>query len=173
MEISDLVKIGSLEFSKNNPSGISIKVKTEFQNLLSKLNKVFLIFKDHRVRYVTVKCVETTDDKKSYIQFTDSEIEDEIKSVNTVYVSLDKDEIESLDDSGEYFDPVGMKVVWREKEVAIIKDFFFNGAHDVYEIQMFDSDKLVLIPDVEAFVTETNIDGNFIRVIDLDQFLEI
>ncbi|MDD4154951.1 MAG: hypothetical protein PHY08_00065 [Candidatus Cloacimonetes bacterium] len=172
MEISDLIKIGSLEFSHNNPKKIILKPKTEFQDFISNLKQVFLIFKDHRVRYVTVNIVEIIDEKQYYLEILDDDVIKEIKQEHSISLCLNEEDIINIDNSNQYFDPIGMKVVWNNQEVAIIENFFFNGAHDVYEIKMNDG-KIVLIPDVEAFVTETNLKDCYIKVQDLDQFIDI
>jgi ribosomal 30S subunit maturation factor RimM len=172
MEISDLIKIGKLVVRSKGGTRIVVCLKTEYLKFLPRLKEVFLIFKDHRVRYGTIDIIKVLTDNKAVVKIADPDLSDELSSEESVNLCLDEEEIYELDEENTYFDPVGMKVIWNEQEVAHIKDFFYNGAHDVYELEMTDG-RLVLIPDVEAFVIETNIEQRFIRVVNLDQFLEL
>jgi len=174
MEISDLICIGKLGFSKNSndKSKIIIQLKAKYQNFLPRLVNIFLIYKDHRVRYGKIDILQIINETKAIIDLEDQDLKEELAADYQAGVYLDELELNDLDDNGIYFDPVGMKVIWNDLEVGEIKDFFYNGAHDVYEIQMSDK-RMILIPDVDSFVKETNIDERFINVVDLDQFLDI
>ena len=192
MEISDLICIGNLGFSHKNKKHY-IKIKPDYLHLIPKLSNIFLIFKDHRVRYGKIDILKVVNDNTAVITINDEDLHEELKGVDAVKIALDEDDINQIDDESIYYDPVGMKVIWDGKEVGVIKDFFFNGAHYVYELDVaryvptkMDLDvasriptKLdvankpisVLIPDVDAFVIETNIEERYIRVVDLDQFI--
>ena len=186
--ISKLVKIGKLkavEFRKDklgnngkktanesNKKHWQIVLVPEYQDYLGKLKSLYLIFKDHRVRYIKVDILRTIADNKALVTFDDEDLLQELISEDTLQVCLDEEELNSLDTENLYYDPEGMSVIWNDQNVGTIKDFFYNGAHYVYEITM-DDGKLVLIPDVEAFVTETDIEKRFIRVVELDQFIDI
>ena len=174
MEISDLIGIGKLRIRRNEEDiRFYVELTDEYQNLLPKLNKIFLIYKDHRVRYGKIHILQMLSEQKAEVDIVDDvDLRYELLKEKYVNLYLDEAEINELDDQNIYFDPLGMKVIWQEREVATIKDFFYNGAHDVYEIEMSDH-RLVLIPDVESFVIETNIEERFIRVVNLDQFLDI
>ena len=180
MEISDLMSIGKLKFGIKNRTPY-IQLRAKFLHLLPKLSNIFLIFTDHRVRYGKIDIVKMIDKDKATIKIDDDDLLEELLAEESVNVCIDEDEINSLDEDNEYFDPIGMKVIWNEQDVGVIKYFFYNGAHDVYEIELHSDknaiqeakskQKLVLIPDVEAFVKETNIEKGFIKVVDLDQFI--
>jgi len=180
MKISDLINIGRLKFSLKGGRPF-IKVKAEYQHLLPRLNNVFLIFKDHRVRYGKIDILKIIGENKAVINVDDDDLLDELSAEESVNIALDEDEINSVDEESIYYDPIGMKVIWNDEEVAVIKDFFHNGAHYVYEIVLCDQtpdttrekERVVLIPDVESFVIETNVEERFIRVVNLDQFIAI
>ena len=174
MEISDLTKIGKIKCSKNDEleKKLYLHIDEDYKSFLPKLKNIFLIYKDHRVRYGKIIDLKMIDDTKAVVNFDDDDVKAELEKEFQVTVMIDDEEFVQLDEENQYFNPIGMKVIWNEKEVATIKDFFYNGAHDVYEIEM-DDKKIVLIPDVENFVTETNTVERYIKVINLDQFLEI
>jgi len=179
MEIADLINIGKLDIRKERGSEqqlLLLKAKEEFEYLLGYLSDVFLLFTDYRVRYAKILFTDLNTQKGKQtggsVTFNDQDLLQELSSEKSVTVCLDEDEIARIDDIVGYFDPTGMSVIWNDERVATIKGFFYNGAHDVYELQMVDG-KQVLIPDVEAFVIETNPEERFIRVKDLDQFLDL
>jgi len=168
MEINDLVNIGKLKFNQTTKKPY-IMVKKSYQHLLTKLNQVFLIFKDHRVRYVSIGFIKALNEDKAIMSINDVDILQEVSTEESVGVYLEELELDNLD---ETYDPIGMKVYWNGEVVATIKHFFYNGAHYVYELLMHDK-SIVLIPDVERFVIETNIEERYIKVVDLDQFLNL
>jgi len=163
MEIDDLIQIGRLKINSKK-GGLLFTPLPEFKHLYSGLIDVFLIFKDYRVRYgkIDISANKT-------VNICDDELFQELHGEEEVIIGIDNEELKKIESENEYFDPVGMKVIYDGAEVATIDNFFFNGAHDVYELLMNDG-KIVLIPDVENFVVETNVEKRFIRVVDLDQF---
>ena len=181
-EMSNLISIGRLniKYTPHSEVGVggekelifSVTLDQQYQQILPKLNNVFLIFTDHRVRYGKIDILKRIAENKAIIRIQDDDLHHEVSKERLVNLALDEMEMNSIDEDNIYYDPIGMKVIWNDEAVAVIKDFFFNGAHYVYEIEMKDS-KLVMIPDVESFVKETNTEKNFIRVVDLDQFLEL
>ncbi|MCL1827832.1 MAG: hypothetical protein FWG20_07360 [Candidatus Cloacimonetes bacterium] len=174
MEISDLKSIGKITCSKRDESKqrFIFTLKAAYQRFLPEIKDVFLIYTDHRVRYGKIDILHVINETKAEIDIEDDDLKDELLQARQVGVYLDKEGIEQLEnDDSVYFDPIGMAVIWNEQEVARIVDFFWNGAHDVYEIKMSD-ERVVLIPDVLSFVIETDVEKRYIRVVDLDQFLE-
>ena len=177
--ISDLIHIAKLRHKKDKQTGKSElylrKIKSEFLPLIPKMNGVFLIYKDHRVRYEKMDVSSQNGEDVVYIR--DEDTLEEILKEQEVIVAIDKDTINEMDENDTYYDPIDMKVIWNDTEVATIKDFFYNGAHYVYELEINENIKdqnmtqHVLIPDVEAFVIETDTKNRFIKVVDLDQFL--
>jgi len=180
MQISDLIPIGQIQTRKSSDGQqkvMLLKLQKEFQHLLTKLGDVFLLFTDHRVRYTKIIFTQngqaiTSKNKDIEVSFDDEDTLEEILDTGKVQICLDDDEMSLLEDDDTYFDPVGMDVIWGEQSVATIKGFFFNGAHDVYEILLADG-KEVLIPDVDEWVIETNIPQRYIKVRDLDQFINL
>lgn len=163
MEAGDLIHIGKLKMNTKR-SVLSYVPLAEYEHLSSELDNVFLIFKDYRVRYGKI---DISEDMTAMI--FDDDVLQELQCEESITVGLDQEGLEQIDHDSEYFDPIGMKVLWGDVQVATIDNYFYNGAHDVYELQMNDG-RVVLIPDVETFVVETNIQERFIRVVDLDQF---
>lgn len=164
MEISDLIQIGKLQYHKAK-NEFALKLDKEYLHLSERLTEIFLIFKDHRVRYAKIDILSL-----GRIRIHDEDLIEEIGSEDYVQICLDDQALSLIDDEYEYFDPVGMNVICNDEIVGSIIDYFFNGAHDVYEIKLHD-DSVILIPDVESFVMETNVPSRFIKAKDLDQFM--
>jgi ribosomal 30S subunit maturation factor RimM len=172
MEITDLIKVGIVKVKKSKNSINSeflLYLDDDYIEIVKELNIFFLIFKDHRVRYGKIFEQKYYQDNIKYIKFDDEDLHNEIKKENEVYLCLEKELIEKLENDNGYFDPIGFHVIWNNQNVGKITEFFFNGAHDVYEIKMND-ENVVLIPDVESFVPETNVKEKYITVVNLDQF---
>jgi len=191
MQISDLIPIGQVQTRKSSDGQqkvMLLKLQKEFQHLLTKIDDVFLLFTDHRVRYTKIIFTQNgqTRSKDIEVSFDDEDVIEEIlgsgqrsadsekRTANSgrVQVCLDGDALSQIEDDDMYFDPVGMSVICDDEVVATIKGFFFNGAHDVYEILLADG-REILFPDVDEWVTETNIPERYIKVRDLDQFINL
>jgi ribosomal 30S subunit maturation factor RimM len=171
MEISDLIYIGQLKVHTSSKKPY-IVLRKEYQHLLAKLTNIFLIFKDHRVRFVSIDLQKIIKEDRATVTINDTDVLKEVSNHESVRVCLDESEINDLDDDSIYYDPVSMRVIYEGEDVGEICHFFFNGAHYVYELKMNDG-KEVLIPDVERYVIETDTEERFIKVVDLDQFLEL
>ena len=176
MEISDLLYIGKLKNSqqsdKEKGKSFRITVFSDYESLLGNLKNVFLIYTDHSVRYVEIDILRIISENQADVSILDDDIKSELLKEKQVGIYLDEDELNAISDDEIYYDPIGMDVYWNDEAVAIIKSFFYNGAHYVYELEMNDK-RIILIPDVEAFVIETNTTDRYIKVIDLDLFLNI
>ena len=164
--ISDLTIIGKIN------AKLLMTISSEYKHISKKLEYVFLIFTDHRVRYGKIEISKVIAADRFEINIPDLDLLDEISKEKSVQIALDEEEIIKIDENSQYFNPIGMKVVWNNDVVGTIIDHFYNGAHDVYEIELQDK-KTILIPDVEDFVIETNTDEHFIRVVNLDQFINL
>jgi ribosomal 30S subunit maturation factor RimM len=172
MQISDLIQIGKIEVRKIRgglATELVFKLDSEFRPTVSRLNDIFLIFTDQRVRYTQME-IKSLSDRKIIVEIPDTDTLSEVLRESNVLVCLDDETLSSIHDDSEYFDPVDMSVIWNDQNVGKIAGFFDNGAHDVYEVALADGNS-ILIPDVPSFVIETNTTERFIKVVDLDQFI--
>ncbi|MCL2064494.1 MAG: hypothetical protein FWG98_08985 [Candidatus Cloacimonetes bacterium] len=179
-EVANLVTIGKIRFTAPHKNKIFVsinKVRIEliltsaYQHLLEKISKVYLIYTDHRVRYGKIDILKVINEKQAVINILDKDLKDEAINEKSIKIAIDEEEINKIDETAIYFDPIGMRVFWESKDIGQIKDFFYNGAHYVYEIKLEDA-RLVLVPDVDAFIEETNIENRFIKLKEFEQFLE-
>ncbi|MCD4651887.1 MAG: hypothetical protein K8S56_08905 [Candidatus Cloacimonetes bacterium] len=116
--------------------------------------------------YVTVINAEKLQ-KKWKLAFSETGIMEEfLTGIRYADVALSPDDYSELRLDTEY-NPIGLRVVYKDKEVGEITGYFDNNAHLVLEIELDDGSEL-LIPDVEPFVTSK--DKTHCYVTCLDEF---
>ncbi len=170
MEIDDLIIVGKLGFSPVIKGWIPIKLNPDFQKTQNQITNLFLIFTDHSVRYVTVKKIRFIQNKL-YLKVVEPETYFEIQGQNNILMAIDNDTLQYINDE-EYYDPIGMTVIFNDQELGKVTDWFNNGAHDVFVITD-DKEKEILIPDVEEFIMEINTENNHLVVQNIQGFLEL
>jgi len=177
---SSLRSIGRVRFKAAQPNIETMNMEGKFikkldpaaRYMFPHLSNVFFVFDEQRVRYSKVMSKLCAKQNTCMLRVDDEDLLDELLTGEAVDICLDEDGVNAIDEENGFYDPEGMKVIWDGKEVGLIKHFFHNGAHYVYEIEMADK-QVVLIPDVETFVIETNVSERFIRVVELNQFMDL
>ncbi len=161
MQISDLVAIGKLGNTLDNKGYISFKKNSNFHPLYFNQKDVFLLFKDHRVRYVTID--KLINDKGIKLRFLETEVIEEVAKAGGVLVTLpETDLVKSKKETG-FIDPVGMKVFFNNKEIGNIIDFFNNSVYDILVVKTLDK-KEIMIPDVDFYIANKDKVRNIIIV---------
>lgn len=169
MEIDELITLGKLGFNDIIKGWIPIRLNPDFQKYLENLTKAFLIFTDHRVRYVTISKVKFIKGKW-YLKIAEPEIYLEAQNQGYVTFAVDDDILYPEDE--DYYDPIGMEVFSDSERIGIISDWFNNGAQDILVIKS-ENGKEVLIPEVEEFISEIDIEHKIIRVKNISSFLDL
>jgi len=107
----------------------------------------------------------------AWLMFEGIESREEAEAVagSRLYVTAEK--LESMPDDRAYLhDLIGLEVVDEsEGKVGIISDVLQMPAQDVYEIDT--GDKKVLVPAVEEFVTETDLEKGIVTLRRFSEFL--
>ncbi|HOQ80527.1 MAG TPA: hypothetical protein PLH63_05635, partial [Candidatus Cloacimonadota bacterium] len=109
MELNDLTIIGKLGFGDIIKGWIPIRLNPDFLDYFERISHLFVIFTDHRVRYVTVKNAKIIKGKH-YLKLVEPEIMLEIEKQTNLQAAIDQEIITELT-SDEYYDPIGMKVM--------------------------------------------------------------
>jgi len=107
----------------------------------------------------------------AWLMFDGIESREEAEAVagSRLYVTAEKLEL-MPDDRAYLHDLIGMEVVDEsEDKVGIISDVLQMPAQDVYEIDT--GDKKVLVPAVEEFVTETDLEKGIVTLRRFSEFL--
>ncbi len=170
MEFDDLIIIGKLGFGQIIKDWIPVRLNPDFQDSISHLSHIFVIFTDHRVRYATVKKAKLIQGKW-YIKFSEPEILLEMKDQINIQIAIDTEELSEIDDE-EYYDPIGMKVFTGTELVGEVIDWFSNNAQDIFVVRDKEGKEL-MIPDVEYYVEKTDIEHQMICVKNIEQLLSI
>ncbi len=171
MDIDDLVIIGKLGFNHKNKDWINFKLNDEFCEYIDEIDELFLIFKDHRVRYVKVKRLAKRDNKL-YFRLEDSDIYEELINQSDILIGLDPETIDKWEESEGYYDPLGMEVFYQDELIGKVIDWFNNGAQDVFVIEL-NNGKEIMIPEVEEFIDRIDTEKKWIYTKAIDDFLEL
>ena len=166
MQITDLVSIGTLGNKLDENKYIKFKKNINFQsNIFERIKDFFLLFKDHRVRYVTVLDIKT-----NMLKFDDDEIAEDAAASSGVKLALPRDELD-LEKSSE-ISYLNWKIQFKEQIIGRIIDVFNNSFYSIFVVKTTDNNEL-LIPDVENFIMEKNSDKTTIIVKNIKILLEL
>ncbi len=90
------------------------------------------------------------------------------------FVYIGEDQLRELPEDTYYIkDLIGLSVIdENENKIGKLKDIIQNRAQDLYEIELENKNK-TLIPAVEEFVLEINLDKKFIKVKLLEGILDL
>ncbi len=164
MLISDLIAIGKLGNSVNKKGYISYRDYNNFQKI--QLKDVFLLFTDHRVRYVSIVDIDDRND----IKLDDDEIMQEAALDGNVQVMLPQEDIDSLIQKNDLPVYVGKQVYLQLKCIGKVIDSFFNGAQEVLEIENREG-KLFMVPLVDKYLEKLEADKIFLK--NIREFIDL
>lgn len=170
MELNDLTIIGKLGFGDIIKGWIPIRLNPDFLDYFERISHLFVIFTDHRVRYVTVKNAKIIKGKH-YIKLVEPEIMLEIEKQTNLQAAIDQEIFTELT-SDEYYDPIGMKVMNNNMLFGEIIDWFSNNAQDVFVVKD-NSDNELLIPDVDVYVQDIDYENRIIYTKNIEQLLNL
>ncbi|HPK40203.1 MAG TPA: ribosome maturation factor RimM [Candidatus Cloacimonadota bacterium] len=170
MELNDLTIIGKLGFGDIIKGWIPIRLNPDFLDYFERISHLFVIFTDHRVRYVTVKNAKIIKGKH-YLKLVEPEIMLEIEKQTNLQAAIDQEIITELT-SDEYYDPIGMKVMNNNMLFGEIIDWFSNNAQDVFVVKD-NSDNELLIPDVDVYVQDIDYENRIIYTKNIEQLLNL
>ncbi|MDY6915306.1 MAG: hypothetical protein SVM86_03185, partial [Candidatus Cloacimonadota bacterium] len=124
MQISDLIPIGKLGISLDKKDGF-LTFRSKESISLDKLKDIFLVFSDHRVRYVTIDKI--AESSKNQFSILETEVLEEIENVKKVQVMLDPEVWENIRNiSTNNFK--GYDVYYKNKIIGKIVDTLYNPA---------------------------------------------
>jgi len=167
MEIDELITIGNLSKIPDKEGYFTLKKNGDFPEGYQDFREFFLIFKDHRVRFVDVEFSRTNPDK---IEICDDFITRDVINSGGVELALAKEDVNSLRiNQGQI--PLGAReVIFQDKKIGILKDVFYNNAHDVLVVELL-SGKEIMIPGVDRYIVE--ISKNKIEVKNIEDLLNL
>jgi ribosomal 30S subunit maturation factor RimM len=166
MNISDLIGIGRLGGSDSN-GFFQVLVKPRYRELLTGLKEVFLIFNSDRVFFVTI-CDRDLNDRKFKVRFAEDGVFEERRRHKEVILAVPT-MTENNEDDPEYI--LGFSVIYQEREIGKISDYFHNNAQYVLVIEQPDQQEL-MVPMVPHFIADILPSAKAILMINLDELIE-
>ncbi len=169
MQISDLISIGKLGKYDPATNWIQFKPNQVFKPFLLKSNDVFLIFTDHRVRFVTISKKKKVDGK-FYLSFQDDDIYPELVNEMNVQIQIPSDLIQKLSLDAQGFNPIDYKVVFEDKEIGEIIDYWDNSGQSVFVIDYL-QEKEILVPHVDYFLVSIDKEKKVIIMKNIEELI--
>ncbi|MBP7205694.1 MAG: hypothetical protein KBA54_04170 [Candidatus Cloacimonetes bacterium] len=166
MKVSDLTGIGRLG-GIDADGFYHVMVKPRFRRLLAETDEIYLIFNSDRVFFVTI-CDRDISDRKLRLKFAEEGIDEERKLHREVILALQTGE----DETDEPDELLGFTVVFANREVGKVKDYFHNNAQYVLVVSGSDGVEF-LIPFVDYYIGEVIPDPGVIVLINAESLLEV
>ena len=146
MEVSDLIGIGRLG-GMDAQGFFQVLIKPRYRPVFEDAKCVFLIFKSDRVFYVTIS-ERKVSDKKIMVRFVEDGIDIERRLHREVLIAL---EPEFLDEDEGLDHLLGYEVLFEDRYLGTVKDYFHNHAQYVLVIGT-PTGKELLVPYVDHYV---------------------
>jgi ribosomal 30S subunit maturation factor RimM len=165
MLVTDLIPLGRIN-PPDRKNYYRIILKSEFEEFPADITDLFLIFPDHRVRYVTIQDLRI-ESAKIWVKFLEDDVYPEINEFRRIRVMLDP---KDYNNSTMGFDPYGMEVYKDGNLIGKITDYIDNSIQVVYTVELSDG-KEFMFPGVEQYVE--SIDENGIHVKNIDELIDL
>ena len=167
MQISDLIPIGKLGIPPSRKDDFLIfRCKEDVS--LDKLKDIFLVFPDHRVRYVTIDKV--IGDKQNHFSIMETEVIDEIRNIKNVAVMLDPETWNcEISDSSNYL--WNFKVKFKGELIGRVKSTLQNPGQTVLIVKTEQQD--FMVPNVPEYVSEIDEKQKCIVLKNIEELLQL
>ncbi len=151
MNYPGLVSIGRLG-GKDSLGFHHVMIKPEYRSVFSGLDEIYLIFNSDRVFYVTI-CERKLSDRKTWIKLREDGIEAERKRHREAIIAISSSGVEDEDD--ELDGILGFQVLFGERILGVVEDYFYNGAQQVLSVTG-ETRVEYLIPWVDYYIATVN-----------------
>lgn len=165
MNPSDLIGIGRLG-GQDAEGYFQVLIKSQFRTVFAETDDIYLIFNSDRVFFVTIS-ERNLSDRKFRVKFAEDGIADERKRHKEAILAIpaeheDEEEPDAL---------IGYTVVFLEREVGKVKDYFHNNAQYVLVVETTEG-KEILVPWVDHYVSEIIADPKVVVLCNAESLLE-
>lgn len=167
MQYDDLVPVAKLEKNIDENGYIEVKKYNTFDETLTELDFVFLLFKDHSVRYVKIADIKHRAGTMK-IKFADLDDRIDISTASKVQLAVDNELVRNLDQPSH----IGMKVIAGNKFIGVVDDLLDNSEYLVFTVKDTDGEEF-MIPNVGYFIAEENWDENVLFVQNIEELKEL
>jgi ribosomal 30S subunit maturation factor RimM len=163
MKISDLIAIGKLGNTITNEGYISFRKKKEYSSFLLNTKDVFLLFTDHRVRYVTIE-----DENESSIRLVEQDITKEAAKDGNVQLLLGPDDFDCWKEEVQLEPYYRYAALENDVIIGKICDYVVRSLQNMFEIEL-ESGNTFFVPHVSQFVSSIDNHGKKIFFHDLTE----
>jgi 16S rRNA processing protein RimM len=170
MQLTDLVAIGTLGKAPEKDGSIFFQENEAFIPAFLSVSHMFLVFKNHSVRYMTVTGIRQG--SGTYITFAESDDLQDALAHGPVSVMLTQEDVIRIQEEEGIVDFTGMTVVFDDAEIGSVEDIMETRAHDILEV-ITSEEKEILIPVVEYYIQAIDVENRVIYVQHIEGLMEL
>lgn len=167
IQLKDLIPIARLT-GVTDDGYLVLKTYKNFEDEFLKIQDLFLVFKDNRVRFVTLKDMKVA--KTIHIKIKEIDVLEEMTNPDTVQICMASDDVDAITNEADVDTPLGKDAVFNETVIGKITDWFDNSAHDVLVI-VLKNESEIMVPDVDSYVIEETDEAVVFQ--NIDDFLNL
>ncbi len=167
MQLKDLIPIARLT-GLTDEGYLVLKTYKNFEDDFLKIQDLFLVFKDNRVRIVTLTDVKVS--KAIHIKIKEIDVLEEMTNPDEVKVCMAPDDVDAITDEDDEDTPLGKDAVFNETVIGKVTDWFDNTAHDVLVI-VLKNESEIMVPDVDYYVVDETEDTVILQ--NIESFLTL
>ena len=169
--MENLVNIGTI-VGTHHLRG-SVKINSIFENIELIQNERVLLEKNDKKKLLVVKNVKRLNDKKAILNFEGIDNIDAAKELNGYKIKIRRDLLPEKSEDNFYIkDIFGLEVFSENKKIGEIVDVMETAAHNILIIEDIETEKEIMVPLIDEFVTKIDFPNNRIEVSLIDGMRE-
>ena len=167
LQHKDLIPIARLT-GVTDDGFLVLKTYKNFEEDFLKTQDFFLVFKDHRVRFVTLTDMKLS--KNYHIKIKEIDVLEEMTNPDEVQICMAPDDVDAITNEVDEDTPIGKDAVFKDTVIGKVTDWFDNSAHDVLVI-VLKNESEIMVPDVDSYVIDETEDAVIFQ--NIDDFLNL
>ncbi|WP_455045033.1 ribosome maturation factor RimM [Leptotrichia trevisanii] len=169
--MENLVNIGTI-VGTHHLRG-SVKINSIFENIELIENERVLLEKNNKKKLLVVKNVKRLNDKKAILNFEGIDNIDAAKELNGYKIKIRRDLLPERNEDDFYIkDLFGIEVFSGNEKIGEIIDVMETAAHNILIIEDIETEKEIMVPLIDEFVTKIDFPNNRIEVSLIDGMRE-
>ena len=169
--MENLVNIGTI-VGTHHLRG-SVKINSIFENIELIENERVLLEKNDKKKLLVVKNVTRLNDKKAILDFEGIDNIDAAKELNGYKIKIRRDLLPERNEDDFYIkDLFGIEVFSGNEKIGEIIDVMETAAHNILIIEDIETEKEIMVPLIDEFVTKIDFPNNRIEVSLIDGMRE-
>ena len=169
--MENLVNIGTI-VGTHHLRG-SVKINSIFENIELIENERVLLEKNDKKKLLVVKNVKRLNDKKAILDFEGIDNIDAAKELNGYKIKIRRDLLPEKNEDDFYIkDLFGIEVFSGNEKIGEIIDVMETAAHNILIIEDIETEKEIMVPLIDEFVTKIDFPNNRIEISLIDGMRE-